>query len=166
VTEHINTINPVNAEAIPAYFRVRPQWIVWKYETSPGKDNKPTKVLYNARTGRKASTTELMTWSDFEDAVEAYESSEEYDGIGFVFCSADPFVGIDFDDCRDPETGEVDEDVLRVIKRFTNAYVEVSPSGTGIHLITRGTLVNGVNTSEIELYGQRRWFTITGEVLD
>jgi primase-polymerase (primpol)-like protein len=49
---------------------------------------------------------------------EDYEAEElPYDGIGLVFCSADPFVDIDPDDCRNPQTGEVE---LRVRERETN----------------------------------------------
>ncbi|MEE6209482.1 hypothetical protein U3A55_04815 [Salarchaeum sp. III] len=46
--------------------------------------------------------------SDFETALE-YTETEHADGVGFVFTDDDSIVGVDLDDCRDPETGDVDE---------------------------------------------------------
>jgi putative DNA primase/helicase len=91
-------------ENIPNQLTERPQWVCWRLET---RDGKPTKVPYTPGTERRASSTELMTWATFEEALAAYEAGEPpYDGIGFVFCNADPFVGIDLDDCRDEQSGE------------------------------------------------------------
>src|SRR5215210_1638764 len=66
---------------IPEELKSRPQWVVWK-----AVGEKPDKIPYSARTGRKASSTDLMTWSTFPEALEAYEHGE-YGGLGFVFCS-------------------------------------------------------------------------------
>jgi primase-polymerase (primpol)-like protein len=103
-----------------------------------------------------------MTWATFDDAMAALTMSD-FDGIGFCFCSADPFVGIDLDDCRDPETGEIEEWAQKVVQSFADAvHVEVSPSGRGIHLITRGVRKDGVKRGSIEIYGQDRFFTVSG----
>jgi primase-polymerase (primpol)-like protein len=102
-----------------------------------------------------------MTWATFEDAFASYKL-QDFHGVGFVLCSADPFVGIDFDDCRNPYTGEIDPDVLAFIERFGHRYVEISPSGTGLHLITRGSFKGGKRRGKMEIYGQDRFFTITG----
>jgi len=41
----------------------------------------------------------------------------------------------------------------------------VSPSGRGVHLITKGVCKNGVNTKSVEVYGQDRFFTVTGAAI-
>jgi putative DNA primase/helicase len=148
-------------EKIPQRFTRRHQWVTWCYEE---RDGKPTKVLYTPGTNRRASSTDLMTWRPFEDAVQALESGR-YDGIGFVFCSADPFVGIDLDKCRNPETGEIAAWARKIIDSITDKYVEASPSGRGVHIITRGTLRGGRKKGSLEVYGQERFFTVTGVVL-
>lgn len=146
-------------EAIPEELRQRPQWVTWKLER---RDGKPTKVPYIAGGVGRASSTDLMTWSTFEDAVQALKTGR-YTGIGFVFCSADPFVGVDLDDCRNPETGELKEWAQKIIDSFKDVVLlEASPSGEGVHLITRGTCKDGVNTKSVEVYGQDRFFTVTG----
>ena len=111
-------------EAIPDELRDRAQWVVWKYEERPGEP-KPTKVPYNARSGRKASTTDPATWSAFDEAVAA---AEGYDGPGYVFAPDDPMIGIDLDGCRNPVTGEITAWALDILGD-TQSYTEVSPSG-------------------------------------
>src|SRR5918995_6188544 len=98
-------VDPPIIENIPEPLTERPQWVCWRLEERKGE---MTKVPYTPGTLRRASSTDLMTWRTFSEALEAYQCSEPpYDGIGYVFCSADPFVGIDLDKCRDPEDGEI-----------------------------------------------------------
>jgi len=157
-------------ENIPEELTERPQWVCWRLEEREGE---PTKVLYTPGTRSRASSTDLMTWRTFEDALEAYEASEPmaYDGVGFVFCSADPFVGVDLDDCRDPETGEVAAWARRIIDATQEGHAEVSPSGTGIHIIVAGKVREGgikkkiPGKGKVEMYSRERFFTITGKVL-
>jgi putative DNA primase/helicase len=151
-------------EHIPEQLSERPQWVRWRVVER--KDKKPTKVPHIPGTERRASSTDLMTWRTFEEALAACEAGEPpYDGIGFVFCSADPFVGIDCDDCRNADTGEVEPWARTLINSATEAYVEASPSGTGIHIIACGVLKEGVKTKSVEVYGQDRFFTISGAAL-
>jgi len=148
-------------ESIPPKLRSRRQWVNWRFEERGGKS---TKVPYTPGTERKASTTDLMTWGTFEEAMAALDSGE-YDGVGFMFCSADPFVALDFDNCRDPETGEVDSEVLGIIKEYKRSFVEVSVSGTGLHLITAGKIRGGAKKGGYEIYDQDRYFCMTGVML-
>src|SRR5215216_7198143 len=138
---------------------MRPQFVGWRADIKP--DGKLDKIPLIANTTRPASTADLMAWDWFEKAYEGYENGT-HDGIGFVFCSADPFVGLDFDNCRNPETGEVDSDVLEYIECYENRYVEVSPSGTGVHLITLGKIRGGFKKGVREVYDRGRFFTLTG----
>jgi putative DNA primase/helicase len=148
-------------ENVPEEMRRRPQWVVWKLEKRDGEP-KPTKVPYIAGGVRMASSRDLMTWRTFKEAVQALEGGR-YDGVGFMFCSADPFVGVDLDDCRDPETGAIEDWAQEVIDGFVDVVLlEVSPSKTGVHLITKGTCKDGINTKAVEVYGQDRYFTVTG----
>ncbi len=158
------TAAAVLVENIPEQLTERPQWVCWRLED---RDGKQTKVPYTPGTERRASSTDLMTWRTFEEAIGAYERSEpRYDGIGFVFCSADPFAGIDLDKCRDPETGAVEEWAQKLIDSVAEGYVEVSPTGTGVHIIVEGTVRSGaVRKGRIEMYGRDRFFTVTGRAL-
>lgn len=154
----------LNPENIPDVLTERPQWVCWRYEV---RDDKPTKVPYTPGTLRRASSTDLMTWRTFTEALEAYERSEPpYDGIGYVFCSADPFAGIDLDGCRNPETGEVAPWAQKIISDASEGYVEVSPSKSGVHIIVEGRVRDGgIRRGPVEMYSRDRFFAITGELL-
>jgi putative DNA primase/helicase len=158
--EAIGVISPIT-ENIPEELTERPQWVNWCLEEREGKQ---TKVPYTPGTLHRASSTDLMTWGTFSEALEAYERSEPpYDGIGYVFCSADPFVGIDLDKCRDPESGEVTPWAQDIISRVQEGYVEASPSGTGVHIIVEGVVRDGgMRKGKVEMYARGRFFTITG----
>ncbi len=165
MTETTTTADsPIRFENIPPELTERPQWVNWRLEERKGK---MTKVPYVAGTLRRASATDLLTWRTFSEALAAYEAQEPpYDGIGFCFCSADPFAAVDLDHCRDPETGVVEEWAQRIINDASEGYVEVSPSGTGVHIIVEGRVRGGgIRRGNVEMYSRDRFFTITGVAL-
>ncbi|WP_042663063.1 hypothetical protein [Haloferax sp. ATB1] len=146
-------------EGIPETLREREQWVCWREEE---RDGKPTKIPVTPGGGGFASSTEAETWASFEAALE-YTETAHADGIGFVFTDDDPIVGVDLDDCRDPETGDVDDAALDIIARL-DSYTEVSPSGTGYHVLITGELPDGRNRrGSVELYDTARFFTVTGD---
>jgi putative DNA primase/helicase len=158
MTVYINPrILPVKAGNIPGELKARPQWVLWR-----AVGEKPDKVPYSARTGRRASSTDLLTWGTFQEALEAYKNGE-YAGLGFVFSSADPYTGIDLDDCVD-EDGEIALWALE-IARYLESYTEISATGTGLHIIVRGEIPNR-RKGDVEVYSSKRFFTMTGHVVE
>ncbi len=133
-------------------------WVLWKAEPKEDGDGFD-KVLYNALTGRKASHSDSRTWSPFEKAVAAYVRGG-WNGIGFVFSSGDPYTGIDLDNVRNPDTGELTEWAGKVIEAF-GGYSEVSPSGKGVHIYVKADVPSRKRLG-IEVYSMKRFFTVTG----
>ena len=149
-------------EGIPEETKIRPQWVCWLYALN--EKGNWTKHPYSPQAGRRASHSELMPWSTFEEVLKAYEAGD-YDGVGFMFCSGDPYTGIDLDGCRKPETGEIEPWAAQIIQTF-DTYTELSPSGEGIHIIAKGTLPGrGGKRKHIEMYDMKRFFTVTGHVV-
>jgi putative DNA primase/helicase len=151
----------VVVEDVPRQLKRRPQWVNWCLEE---RGDELTKIPYRPATMSRASSTDLMTWGTFEEAVDALKS-DRYSGVGFVFCSGDPFVGIDLDNCRNPETGEIEEWAAGIVDVFGDAYKEISPSGCGVHIITRGKVKEPRKTPGLEIYSMERFFTVTGRSL-
>jgi len=149
----------VRAENIPEELKLRPQWVNW--EGVRKLDGRLDKIPYTPPTSRKASSTDLMTWRPFEDALEGLD---RFDGVGFVFCSADPYVGVDLDDCVNPETGEVALWARQIIEGL-DSHTELSPSGRGVHIIARGRISHSGRRGHVEMYSQDRFLTVTGHVL-
>lgn len=156
------TLSP-QSETMPAELREGEQFVVWRWERRDGKWTKPPR---HARTGGAASSTDPTTWTDFPTAL-AY-ASRHYTGrggVGRVFTPGDPYSGVDLDDCRDPDTGEI-EPWARKIIRDLDSYTEISPSGTGVKVTVRAVLpVSGKRTGNIEMYREGRYFTLTGHRL-
>ena len=149
-------------ERVPDALTARDQWVCWRREE---RDGKTTKVPVDPATGGYASTTDPKTWTAVATALEAVESTNA-DGVGFVFTDDDPIVGVDLDDCRDSETGTIDAWARDVITRL-DSYAEVSPSGTGVHVIVKGELPRGRSRKgDVEMYETSRFFTVTGDHLD
>jgi len=146
--------------AIPAPLQEREQWVCWKVQA---RDGKPTKVPINCRNSKLARTDDPATWATLEEAIPY--ARRHACGVGYVFAADDPFVGVDLDDCFDPESGELADWAMFIVWHLAS-YTEVSPSGTGVHLWMRGTLPSGRRRAgHIELYDRLRFFTVTGHAL-
>ena len=134
------------------------QWVAWSYKN---RGSKLGKIPLDPKTGNYAKVNDKNTWGSFNEAL-SYMKHKKADGIGFVFSSEDPFVGIDLDGCRDPETGEIQDWAEAIIKEI-GSYTEISPSGKGLHIILSGKLPGeGKRVGAIEVYDKLRFFTITG----
>jgi len=151
----------VLVEKIPEELRRRPQWVVWKLEK---RVDKLTKVPYSPSSGDYARSNSSETWGTFTEAREA-ALAEDGAGIGFVFTAEDMFCGVDLDECLNPETGEVEPWALEIVEEL-GSYTEISPGGTGLHVIVRAELPEGRRrTDKAEMYDQGRFFTMTGRLL-
>ena len=117
----------------PAQFREQ-RFCCWKWAKQSGRD---TKVPYNPKTGMRAKTDDLTTFSTFDEALEQMDSVTTYAGIGVNI--AEPGEGlahvgcIDLDHCiKDDNT--LSDSAEEVLNLLPDALAEVSPSGTGLHL--------------------------------
>ena len=125
----------------------------------PGENHK-RKVPINAMDGQPAKSNDPVTWCDFDTACLGKERFG-LDGIGFMF-SGDGIFGIDIDHCYDPETRELDPAAAEIIETV-QSYTELSPSGTGIHILCKGALPKGrKRRGAVEMYSTLRYFTVTG----
>ena len=141
------------------------QWICWRLEPDP-KSDKPRKVPYDPKTGRKASSTNPESWATLAEAQAAREKFL-FTGIGFVFTDDCGIVGVDIDHCRN-EDGSF-TDVAKAILEKTQSYTEISPSGSGLHIFLRGVMPgkgNKNSMSGVEMYAAARYFTMTGNRLE
>jgi|SRR5688572_6061656 len=136
------------------------QWLIWRFERDGGK------VPYTT-SGRRASSTDPLTWCTLEEAIAARQKRPDYyDGIGFVFHEADPYFGLDIDNSLFPDH-KVKPWAVGVVERFSDTYCEVSPSGKGLKIWARGSIPANlpkviVGDGGIEIYDHARYFTFTG----
>lgn len=151
-------------KAVPLELQAFPRWVTWRLV-----DGKKLPMTVD---GKPASVTDCATWATFERVQQA--SPRGFGGLGFVFTET-PFLGIDIDDCLDG--GDMERRAMEVV-RFCKTYTERSPSGHGLHLIGRGKAIfpgggssdgrkksGGLGFSSFEVYNSRRFFTITGDIV-
>ena len=150
----------MNLDNIPREMRELNNWVCWKLTSEKnGKPlKKPTKVPYNPLSGYMANHGKPETWVSFADAV---QNADKFSGIGFMLGNS-PYVGIDIDHCI--ENGEINENMKDIV-RLANSYTEVSPSGTGLHIIVKAELPAGRRGGPFEIYPKDRYLTITGDIL-
>jgi primase-polymerase (primpol)-like protein len=124
----------------------------------------------------------VQEWKEHSE-FDSKAGAQFWDGIGFEFHPGGPYFGIDLDDCRDPESGNIETIAMEIVRRF-NTYTEISPSKTGLKLIGKGRLKlpsrNGKpstgrrrklewsrgRSGEIEVYDRGRYFAMTGDLLE
>lgn len=152
----------MNLNGIPPELIALPQWVCYGAEgTRPG--DKGYKMPYNPLTGHGAKAGQPDTWTTFPKAC-AGVRSERYTGIGFEFAEGGGIVGIDFDHCRNPDTGELSPWAAAWVDKL-NSYTEISPSGTGLHIICFGQLPGkAIKRPQAEMYDSGRYFTVTGDI--
>ena len=150
---------------VPDDLAERDEWVLWRRELVSGRE---AKVPYSIR-GHRASSTNPRDWGDFQTALSIWQRrAEQYAGLGFVFSADDPFVGIDLDDCLDAD-GKLKLWAQGIVERFSDTYIEISPSGLGMKIWTKGQLPGNVagvkiGDGQIEMYDRSRYFTMTGHV--
>jgi primase-polymerase (primpol)-like protein len=111
--------------ALAPLFALR-NWAITRWV--PTKGGKRTKVPYrSARPNTKGSSTDPMTWSDFDTAVAAPKCA---DGIGFCLLNSG-FGALDIDNCRDAATGAIDPWAEELVAR-TGSYADVLPRSPAV----------------------------------
>lgn len=138
-----------------------------------------SKIPLNPRTLHNASSTNSRTWSDFQTAAanigktasiraEKIEKDEEILGVGLILGEPSGLNGVDLDHVIDDQ-GQIDAAAAEILRKM-NSYAELSPSGTGIHILFSGDCpvtsckVTADGKSR-EMYSERRYFTFTGAII-
>ena len=156
---------------VPQEMKDLPRWVLWKLEPNDkGKLTKTPKTL----SGYNAASDKPSDWTTF-DKVKHIEPTAT-SGIGFVF-NDDGITGIDLDNAFNPD-GSIYERFKPIVETLKDTYIEISPSGKGLHIILRcdervytDTKTGGKNAKHkdeqgnehgVEIYHTTHYFTVTG----
>jgi putative DNA primase/helicase len=164
--QYAETLRERFAEGVLLELQDLPQWVVWRAEL---EDGKPKKVPYNpqyyhlSHIQPRASVKIPKSWGTLDQALTALTSGH-YSGLGFMITP--PLVMIDLDHSFDRTTHTITDPNAQEIVQSLNSYTELSPSGTGLHILTYGQLPGKGIHPTIEMYGQERFTTITTQHLE
>lgn len=110
---------------------------------------------------RPASSTDPATWCSYDDARRSTAGA----GLGFVL-NGDGIVCIDLDHCL--SGGVVAAWAQEILDKLPPTYVEISPSGDGLHVFGVADFTGGrkvrVGDHAVEVYADRRYIAITGQI--
>ena len=159
---------------IPQEMKQTRRWICYRVEV---REEKQTKVPYNAINGSWAKSNDPDTWTTFRVAIMGC-IKYSFDGIGFMLGEDTNtglcYFGIDLDNHADQNGNKpmTEDQFYDFSTEFVNAlqsYTEYSHSGEGIHIICRGTLPTGARRKAnvaVEMYDKGRFFTMTGNTIN
>lgn len=138
------------------------QFVAWRLEWNAERQ-KWDKIPYSPAHGRRASSTNPADWGSFEQADELARAQQMH-GVGFVFSASDPYFFLDIDGAlQDGQWSPVAQELCAALP---GCAVEISQSGTGLHVIGRGALPPDHAKRNIplrlELYTQERFVALTG----
>lgn len=151
---------------IPKELRALPQWVIATKSSNPDHDKLPMRAD-NIR--KMADPTLPESWNTFEMACEATTEAKPH--VGFVLSVDDPYCIIDLDNPDNPKKDWPEEHraMLRALNTKIMAtfesYTEMSQSGTGVHIIVKGSIPKGVNRDTVEMYSDTRYMITTGRVI-
>ena len=159
-------MNKNKYNAIPQELKQYKNWVCWKAEPDERSHSGVSKKPINPYTGGFAQSNNPSTWADFETAC---KSSSKYSGLGFMFSNT-PFFGVDLDDMPNDIQDFKNGGYKNIVSEFVNtlqSYAEFSQSGTGVHIICKGTLPKGGRKKihefgGFEMYEKGRFFVMTG----
>jgi hypothetical protein len=136
------------------------QWMLWTIETT--QDGNELKRTIDTN-GRFVNAHDPAYFLDYATASR-YAAGVRYGGLAFVLTRNDPFFFVDLDDCL--QSGAWGPDALAICGMFPGAFMEVSYSQTGLHIV--GSWDNIVphrcqcDDPHFELYTHSRFIALTG----
>lgn len=152
-------------------------WIVFRLEYRGDDIAKVPKAPRFAHGSGLFNTSPTSTEhaTTFEEAMDFVDESRERlgddgaDGVGFIIDGDSDVVGVDIDKAFDATTGEIEQWALDVVEAL-ESFTEVSPSGTGLHVLCRGELDDSFGNRHdelgLEMYESDRYFTFTGRHIE
>jgi primase-polymerase (primpol)-like protein len=139
------------ADPVPSAMTRRPQWV-------RHTDRKVPLSVAGSKV-RPASSTDPDTWSSYSKASRSTAGV----GVGFVLSHMDRLVCIDLDHAL--LDGGLRPWAKRIVDAIPETYIEVSPSGTGLHIWGFGSVGRGRRIrrggSSVEVYDRGRYITVT-----
>ena len=158
-------------EQVPQTLTDTPRWLGWRYGAMMKNGKRKKEPVCAGRghplRGRMCDGTLPESWATAEEAIELARDNSA-DGVGFAVTETDDVLFADLDDCMNPTTGELARWAEEIVEDFRGAYLEVSPSGTGLRVFCRGRIPDGFAQGKrggVEVYCDGHYATVTGRVL-
>jgi len=161
-----------NTTHFPARLKSSDRWMTWM---ATEDHRKVPRAPWDGSVDAFASAMDAENWQDFDTATQYVDMLDGFDGLTYSLQDGDGLTLMDYDDVRNPTTGDVLPVVADHIERV-GGFAQVSTSGTGIHLIVQGELPESVRSlvidldghpdAELEIYDGDRFIAMTGDKVE
>jgi hypothetical protein len=142
--------------AVPAVMKEVNQWLAFRLSWNPETEHFDKTPLNS----RGVVTNDHQGGESFQVMLDYIKQNPDT-VLGFYI--RPPFIAIDLDGCVDLESGDIDGWAGNIIQDAgMKSYQELSPSGTGIHIIGLGTKP-GIKSKigSVEIYTDKRALTVS-----
>jgi putative DNA primase/helicase len=146
----------MNLSNFPKALLEAPLWCAWR--PAAGK-----KIPVSVAHGGAARVNVEADFVELDKARAWLEQQPGLAGLGILL--KPPFIGIDIDNKGGPSLANgLTPDMQAWLDKFPGAYAELSPSGTGLHILGKGVLQEDwpKRRDNVEVYQHKRFFTVTG----
>ncbi len=137
-------------------------WCTWEWQYD--KHTKKWKKPPYSHDGKPLHVDSPDEWCSYTDVA-------QYEQKGFLLTKGSTLCVLDLDDCRNPITEEIAGWAWKIIEAL-QGYTEISPSGTGVHIVVYGEKPENsrsrfyLDGHKVEVYDSNRYITFTGKVVD
>ena len=164
----------IQPEFLPVVMKLQRRWVGWLLVEAP--DGRRIKKPFNIHTGSvDGQEAARADWHEVDKAYRAgvisgygYSLGERGSNDNVIFIDLDNAVAVD--DLEGGPIFSVKPWALEILERFEDCYIELSPSGTGIHIIVRGQVPHSLsrvkNHEGVEIYDSGRYLAMTGYLPD
>lgn len=141
---------------LPKELRTADRWLITR------NDKIPRYVSGIPRSGQLGNAEDLAQLATYDLAASSLNNNNPF--LGFALIAEDNLIFIDLDDVLDESGCFFKEEIHQLVDKAyaLGAYVEVSMSGTGLHLFGRGQQ-NAFKKDGIEVYSHSRYCAITAK---
>jgi hypothetical protein len=159
------SLRAFNGDKIPQFLKDQKRWAPWKAVWKEKKQKYDKIPCYPSGLG--LSTAKPERWMTYADAFKALEAKpDQFAGLGYVMTGSHGVIGTDLDHCI--VDNKIEPWAQSIIDSMAS-YTELSPSGTGLRILSLGRIEADWTNHEVgvEIYAghQPRFLTVTGSRL-
>jgi hypothetical protein len=139
------------------------QFILYELVPDVNRPGKTHKYPMNPNTHKRANAHDTDIWVDVKTAINLSQLTGY--GVGFAFAESDPYFFVDIDDAKLPD-GNWDSTANWLCNIFKGCAVEISQSGSGLHIIGTGQVSEQRRKKckdyNFDIYTSMRFCALTG----
>lgn len=152
-TELFELGKKINFDGIPDFLKESPHWCPWMLVADSNDEDHMKKVPYRPDISGPLQWEDPKNHFSFEKIRELCEGRNFPGGVGVVLTGDSKISCADLDNSLEGEHHELKYGAARIVERFEDSNLDVSPSEEGLHLWLNAK-IDGDNIGKVNFNGQ------------